>query len=121
MNILVKRSPEGATRTEFTTPRVSVRQDADGYTLEAEVPGVGKSGVEITVENGRLTLVGRRSDVQDTKRPVYRERSVQDYRRVFELDPSIDSSRVTASVDDGVLTIRLPKAEAVKPRTITVS
>jgi HSP20 family protein len=52
---------------------------------------------------------------------VYRESRALDYRRVFELDPSIDSTRITAKIEQGVLRLHLPKAESVKPRKISVS
>jgi HSP20 family protein len=52
---------------------------------------------------------------------VYRESRELDYRRVFELDPSIDSARITAKMEQGVLRLHLPKAESVKPRKISVS
>jgi HSP20 family protein len=52
--------------------------------------------------------------------PLFRERALADYRRVFELDPAIDTARITAKMEQGVLTTTLPKSEAVKPRKITV-
>lgn len=100
------------------TPRVDIHRDGDDYVLEADVPGVGKDGVEVTFEAGRLTLTGRRT-ARDA-RAAYSELDRADYRRVFEVDPSIDASAITASVEAGVLTLRLPKAEASKPRRIPV-
>jgi len=110
-----------APRVRTTIPRVNLRQDNDGYTLEVEMPGVSKDGVELTVEDGRLTLVGHRKPVESTTQAVYRERSSAEYRRVFDLDPSIDSNRISAQIDQGLLTVRLLKSEALKPRKITVS
>lgn len=85
------------------------------------MPGVGKDGVEITVEDGQLRLVGRRKEETIPGRAVYRERSSAEYRRVFDLDPSIDTSKVSAHIEQGLLTVRLLKSEALKPRRITVS
>lgn len=104
----------------YTTPLVDIRTTKDGYELTAEMPGVNKEGVEITVENGQLALVGHRYPVQASGQRIYRERREHDFRRVYELDPSLDASRVSARIDQGVLTVTLPKAEAVKPRRITV-
>jgi HSP20 family protein len=104
----------------YTTPLVNIRVTEDGYELMAEMPGVSKEGVEITVENGQLTLVGHRRPVQVSGRRIYRERREHDLRRVYELDPSLDASRVSAKIDQGVLTVKLPKAESVKPRRIAV-
>jgi HSP20 family protein len=104
----------------YATPLVDIRTTEDGYELMAEMPGVSKEGVEITVENGQLTLIGHRRPVEASGRRIYRERREHDFRRVYELDPSLDASRVSARIDQGILTVKLPKAEAVKPRRITV-
>ena len=84
------------------------------------MPGVGKQGVEVTVEDGKLILGGHRTAASnDFGRALYRERKSQ-YRRVFDLDPSIDAARISARIEQGLLTVHLPKTEAVKPRKITV-
>lgn len=111
----------GVNRPQYLTPAANVREDKDGYVLEAEMPGVPKDGLELTVDNGELVIIGRRAAVQSSGKPVYRESRRLDYRRAFELDPSIDTTKITAKLDQGVLTLHLPKAEAVKPRKITVS
>jgi len=110
----------GANRVNYVTPLANILESKDGYVLEAEMPGVNKEGLEVTVENGELTIVGRRPVVENRGRQVYRESRPVDYRRAFELDPSIDTTKITAKLDQGVLTLHLPKAEAVKPRKITV-
>jgi HSP20 family protein len=104
----------------YAVPLVDIQSTADGYELRAEMPGVSKDGVEITLENGQLILMGHRQPVQVSGQRIYRERREHDYRRVYELDPSIDTSRVSAKIDQGVLTVMLPKAESVKPRRISV-
>ena len=104
----------------YATPLVDIEATADGYELRAEMPGVSKDGIEITLENGQLILVGHRRPVQVKGQRIYRERREHDYRRVYELDPSIDTTRVSAKIDQGVLTVTLPKAERVKPRRISV-
>jgi HSP20 family protein len=114
------QAPQNEQTPYYTTPLVNIRATDDGYELIAEMPGVNKEGVEITVENGQLTLVGHRYPVQVSGRRIYRERREHDFRRVYELDPSLDASRVSARIDQGVLTVTLPKAEAVKPRRISV-
>src|SRR5476649_2939339 len=91
-----------APTTEYIAPRVNLHQDADGYTLEAEMPGVTKDGVEVTVEDGKLTLIGRRNEAEGHGKVVYCERTKTAYRRVFDLDPAIDSTKVTASLDQGL-------------------
>lgn len=114
-------APNGANRVTYLTPLANILETKDGYVLEAEMPGVNKDGLEVTVENGQLTIVGHRSTVEKRGREVYRESRTSDYRRAFELDPAINTSKITATIDQGVLTLHLPKAEAVKPRKITVN
>jgi HSP20 family protein len=92
-----------------------------GYALEAEMPGVSKEGLEITLEGNEITITGHRNhDVTDGE-PLLRERYSADYRRVFELDPAIDTAKIVAKMNQGVLTLNLPKSEQVKPRKIEVS
>jgi HSP20 family protein len=107
-------------RLQFVTPPANLHHNGDGYTLEVEMPGVAKDGVEITIEDGKLTIVGHRASAPAEGRQVYSERSAAEYRRVFDLDPGIDTGKVSASMDQGLLTVRLHKAETAKPRKITV-
>jgi len=99
---------------------VNIFETKDGYVLEAEMPGVNKQGLEITLENNELTLVGHRDNESFPGEPLFRERRLADYRRVFELDPAIDTGKISAKMDQGVLTLTLPKSEKVKPRKIRV-
>jgi HSP20 family protein len=105
--------------TNYVAPGVNIVESNDGYVLEAEMPGVPKEGLDISVEGNVLTLVGRRGSAP-TGTSLYRESRAADFRRVFELDPSIDSGKINARIEQGILTLNLPKAEKVKPRKITV-
>jgi HSP20 family protein len=107
-------------RAEFAAPEVNIFETKDGYVVEAEMPGVNKFGLEITVEGNELTIVGHRNSEQISGQPLLRERRLADYRRSFELDPAIDSSKVSAKIDQGIVTVTLPKSEKVKPRKIAV-
>jgi HSP20 family protein len=104
----------------YVTPRADIESADDGYVIRAEMPGVGKADLEITVDNGELMILGRRKPIDFTAELIYREIRPRDFRRVYELDPSIDTTKVSAKIDDGVLTVTLPKAETVKPRKISV-
>jgi len=106
---------------QFVAPAASVVEATDGYTLEVEMPGVNKEGLEVSVENNELTIVGRRSLPAVEGALIHRESRPENYRRTFELDPSIDANKISAKIDQGVVTLTLPKAEHVKPRKITVS
>lgn len=124
MNTLTKpeQKSNGETqRVSYLTPLANILETAEGYVLEAEMPGVAKDGIEVTVENGELQILGHRAPQPERGRELFRESRRLDYRRVFELDPAIDVQRIDAKIEQGVLTLHLPKAEAVKPRKITVS
>jgi len=110
-----------ASNVTYVTPRTSVTQSGDTYTLQLELPGVSKDGVELTVDDGNLTLVGHQLRPQREASVVYHERQHSSYRRVFELDPSIDQESISASLEQGVLTVTLHKAEAAKARNIQVN
>jgi HSP20 family molecular chaperone IbpA len=106
--------------TEYVTPEVNIFETKDGYVVEAEMPGVNKEGLEIMVEGNELTIVGHRNSDQVNGQPLYRERRLVDYRRSFELDPAIDTGKTSAKIDQGIVTVTLPKSEKVKPRKIAI-
>jgi HSP20 family protein len=88
--------------------------------LEAEMPGVTKDSLEVTLEGNEMTIVGHRRIETPGNQTVFRESHLADFRRVFELDPAIDTAKISARMDQGVLKLTLPKSEKVKPRRITV-
>ena len=127
MDTLVRENHNGTATNgrqsteQFIAPVATVLENADGYTLQVEMPGVSKEGLEMWVENNELTIVGRRSLPSVNGTAIHRESRRENFRRAFELDPSIDSAKISAKIEQGVLTLTLPKAEQVKPRKITVS
>ena len=123
MNTLTRESSKSdrGQAEQFITPPASVTEIADGYMLEIEMPGVKKDGLEISVENNELTIVGRRSLPAVEGTLIHRESRPENFRRAFEIDPSIDADKISAKIDQGLVTLTLPKAEHVKPRKITVS
>ena len=123
MNTLTRESSKSdrAQAEQFITPPASVREIGDGYTLEIEMPGVKKDGLEISVKNNELTIIGRRSLPVVEGTLVHRESRPENFRRMFEIDPSIDADKISAKIDQGLVTLTLPKAEHVKPRKIAVS
>jgi HSP20 family protein len=110
-----------STSRNYVSPRVNITETKDGYLLEAEMPGVNKQGLEISLEGNELTFIGRRQEEAQGLELVYRESAKRDFRRVFVLDPTIDSAKIEAKMENGVLRLHLPKAEQVKPRRITVT
>ena len=123
MNTLTRETRESnhGQAEQFITPTASVTEIADGYMLEIEMPGVKKDGLEISVENNELTIIGRCSLPPMEGTLIHRESRPENFRRMFELDPSIDANKISAKIDQGLVTLTLPKAEHVKPRKITVS
>ena len=116
-----ENSGNGAQRERgYLHPPVNVVETKDGYVLEAEMPGVGKEGLEVLLEENELTIVGHRRTGVEGAQALYRESVDRDYRRTFVLDPTIDTGKINARMDRGVLTLNLPKAEKVKPRKISV-
>ena len=85
------------------------------------MPGVNKASLELSIENNELTIIGRRSLPMVDGTLIHRESRPEDFRRVFELDPSIDPNKISAKMEQGILIVTLPKAEHVKPRKIAVS
>jgi HSP20 family protein len=114
-------APMRAERQEYILPEVNIFEEKDGYTLEAEMPGVSKDGLEVLLEANELTILGHRQRPAVSGQVIFRESQPADYRRVFELDPAIDTSRIAAKMNQGVLTLTLPKSEQVKPRKIAVN
>ena len=115
-----KNQTTAPARIEYVAPEVDILETKEDYLLQADMPGVAKADLELILEGNELTLVGRR------QRPVtgdvlVSEIEVRDYRRSFVLDPQIAMDRITAQLDQGVLTVHLPKAEAVKPRKIAIN
>ena len=101
---------------------VDVREDADHFYVEAEVPGFRKEEIDITLENQTLTISAERKE-ENGKSGDYllNERRYHRFLRSFTLPPTVDERKVDAKLSDGVLHIVLNKREETKPRKITVS
>ena len=123
MNTLTRenRDSDRVQTEQFVAPSASVIEAGEGYTLEVEMPGVNKDGLDISVENNELTIIGRRSLPVVEGTLIHRESRPENFRRTFELDPSIDAGKISAKIEQGVVTLTLPKAEQVKPRKIAVA
>ena len=116
--------PQAATQPRrYVRPRADITENAQGFLVQVEMPGVNRQGLDITFENGELTLTGHRAQatVPTGGELLYRESRPSDFRRTFELDQSIDAAAITATLEQGLLTLALPKAEAAKPRKIAVN
>ena len=122
MNLLTKNENKAAPANRVVTPRYNVRENADAYVLTASVPGVDRSSLETTLDGETLTITGRRTfTVPADWTPVHREIPQADFRLVLEVDRRFNRDGIKAELTQGVLTLTLPKAEAVKPRKIEIA
>lgn len=103
-------------------PSVDIAETENELTLKADVPGVNLDDINIEVENGTLSISGARTfQNEETKGGYHRqERSYGAFHRAFVLPETVDIDKVAADLNNGVLTIVLPKKEVAKPRTIKV-
>lgn len=104
-------------------PPVDIRETPEETILTAEVPGLGKDDINITVENNILTFSGERNFQKDVKEESFHrvERSYGSFSRSFSLPGNVQLEKIEASFADGVLTIKVPKEERAKPKRIAIS
>jgi len=123
---LAKRDQAEVVRKErkeeavFFRPATDVLETSEAVALRFDMPGVGKDQVDITVDKGTLTVTGH-AEKEHNGQCVYRETRIGDYQRQFTLTEDIDVDKVSAEMDAGVLTIRIPKAEKAKPKKIRIT
>jgi HSP20 family protein len=101
-------------------PEVDIREDDDGITLLADLPGVRKEDVEIDVREGVLTLTATVEPSPQNRNLIFQEYEIGGFQRRFNLGERIDVEKIGASFDNGVLNLFLPKAAEHKPRKIEI-
>lgn len=108
---------------EFTVkPAYEIKETDEAWGLTVHLPGVAKDGLELTAEEGLVSIRGRRTWHQpEGWTSLYRESVDAPYELNLEHDNTVNTEGIHAELKDGVLRVSLPKAEAVKPRKITVS
>jgi HSP20 family protein len=104
-------------------PPVDIQETGEAYRLQAELPGLTRDDINITLENNVLRLTGERKFERDAKKENFQriERTYGAFSRAFALPQQVNSEGVQASFENGVLTITVPKAEQAKPRKIAIS
>jgi HSP20 family protein len=108
-------------RTQFTAPRILVRDDEAGVELVAEVPGLRAEDIELQVTRDTLTLKGQRKvQAPENKKVLRRERPDVSIDTTYRFENEIDPDQVAAHVADGILTIKAPAAKKVEPKKIAV-
>lgn len=115
--------PELASRQSGFAPRFNVKESGEAFTLEADLPGVSREAVEITLEKDRLTIAGSRTAAEKKEGESYHlhERTSGSFSRTFVLPANVDGESITADLADGVLTVTVPKKAEAKPRTIQIN
>lgn len=119
-----KHQVQGQEKTRagrYFLPDVDIYESGDALHLRADMPGVKDHDVQVTLENSILTIEGKvLVDTYQGLAPLYTEYNVGNYFRQFELNETLDESKISARMKDGVLELELPKGEAAKPRRIEV-
>jgi HSP20 family protein len=114
-------APSEGLRGLIFTPRVDIVETNDELLLCADMPGVKPADVDIHFENGELMVHGRCTPRQSQDNYLLTEYGVGDFYRAFNINETVDTSKITAEFKNGVLTVHLPKSEAAKPRKIAVT
>ena len=106
-------------------PRLDIHEDKDAFRVRLDLPGVEKKDIQITLEEGVLSVRGTRYDQTEDKEAGgtwhRRERHYGAFQRSLSLGDGVDAERVKADYREGILSITVPKKEAAKARTITIS
>jgi len=101
---------------------VDVEEKEDRYILTAQIPGVSKEEIQISVEKDILTLEGSYSYQRDENASyLLSERSAGEFKRTFRLPSMVEVEKIEARIADGILTLEIPKPAAILPRTIKIS
>ena len=125
LSVREKKELEGSEKTvpgRYYIPSTDVYETNDGLTLVMEMPGVDKDSVDVSLENDILRVDGRIdfARYRDAE-PVYTEYNVGHFTRSFSLSDRVDRDGIAAKLNDGVLTLTLPKSAAARPRRISIS
>jgi len=114
---------EGASAIAEWAPAVDIKEEGDKFVLHADLPGVKPEAIEVTTDNGVLTIKGEKQTEARTEKEGYKrvERTHGSFYRRFSLPDTADLGAITATTKDGVLVVTIPKREAVQPKKINVS
>jgi HSP20 family protein len=104
------------------SPALDLYQNNDNVVAVIELPGIRREDIEISLHDGTLTISGeRRRETSNGEKTERTERSIGKFRRSMTLPVRVDANKVSASYQDGILTVMLPKAEEARPKQIPVS
>jgi HSP20 family protein len=118
----VERKQESTIPARVFLPVADIFETEQTLTVILEMPGVAKENVDVSVENDILTIEGRIDfSKYEGLQPVYTEYNIGHYSRSFQISSQIEQDSISATIDNGVMTLVLPKAEKAKPRKISLS
>jgi len=115
----VQTREETRSSEKYITPAVNIIEDEEGLVLTADIPGAAKDRLDVNVEKGILTIS---APAQHTLpgTSAYREFELASYYRQFSIPESLDHVKAKAEYTNGILTLRVPKAEAAKPKRVAI-
>ena len=126
MSEIAKKEPENMASVERTrstttyTPRFDIVETDDELVLYGDMPGVDPEELEVRFENEHVIVDGRVAPRHQDREHIYGEYGIGDFYREFRVNEAVDPGKISAELKDGVLTLHLPKAEAIKPKRIEV-
>jgi len=122
-NLPVAEGDRSSIVTSNWSPAVDIKEEDERFVLKADIPGVDPKDIDVSMEDGVLTIKGERKHESEEEAEGYKrvERSYGSFYRRFSLPDTADAERVTAKGKDGVLEVFIPKQEKVQPRRIAVS
>ncbi|MDA3899252.1 MAG: Hsp20/alpha crystallin family protein [Spirochaetes bacterium] len=109
------------TQYNYITPATDIYEEEGHFVLQADIPGVTKDGLDVTLENNLLEITAKTDPELFLHTKESENEGVYAYRRSFKIDRNIDSQKISASLEDGVLTLELGKSEEVKPKKIEIT
>lgn len=118
-----RSAAEGSTATAEWAPAVDIKEENDKFVIHADIPGVKPEDIDISMENGVLTIRGEKKTEAETEKEGYKrvERTYGSFYRRFSLPDTADSDAISAVSKHGVLELTIPKKDVVKPKKISVT
>ncbi len=112
---------EALEKEAWVAPLVDIYETTDDYFLTAQMPGVKKEDIKIKLEEGNLIIMGRINFQESINRKyVLKETEIGNYYRRFKISDSVDEARIDAKLEEGILNVKLPKHDRIKPKTIEI-